>query len=228
MYRQINFSKISNTLSKLQSRISERFPQSGLANVCDELDSIAKETEANLILIAKPNFWLRTSIGLVIAISLFLIVYSVSIIEIKSVKISLFDIVQVAEAAINDIILFGLALFFLISLETKLKRTKILNSLNQLRAITHIIDMHQLTKDPTEIGQKQQKTLSSPKRNMTPHNLKRYLDYCSEMLSIVGKIAAVYAQKFPDTQVLSSVNEVESLTSGISRKIWQKIMIIER
>jgi len=47
------------------------------------------------------------------------------------------------------------------------------------------------------------------------------------MLAIVGKIAAVYAQNIPDPQVVSSVNEVESLTSGISRKIWQKIMILQ-
>ncbi|HUE38002.1 MAG TPA: hypothetical protein VMR29_00760, partial [Candidatus Binatia bacterium] len=56
----------------------------------------------------------------------------------------------------------------------------------------------------------------------------RYLDYCSEMLSIVSKIAALYVQDLRDTLTLSAVDEVESLTAGLSRKVWQKIAIIDR
>ncbi len=47
------------------------------------------------------------------------------------------------------------------------------------------------------------------------------------MLSLTGKVAALYAQHFDDAAVLNSVNEVESLTTGLSRKIWQKLMILE-
>jgi len=46
------------------------------------------------------------------------------------------------------------------------------------------------------------------------------------MLSIIGKIAALYVQQFNDPPALAAVNEVESLTTGLSRKIWQKIMIL--
>jgi hypothetical protein len=46
------------------------------------------------------------------------------------------------------------------------------------------------------------------------------------MLSLVGKLAALYAQSTSDGIVLNSVNDIASLTSGISRKIWQKIMIL--
>ena len=48
-----------------------------------------------------------------------------------------------------------------------------------------------------------------------------------EMLSLVGKIAALYVQHFSDSVALASVNEVESLTTGLSRKIWQKVIIID-
>ena len=48
------------------------------------------------------------------------------------------------------------------------------------------------------------------------------------MLSLTGKVAALYAQSLHDSVVLSAVNEVESLTTGLSRKIWQKIMILNR
>jgi poly-beta-hydroxyalkanoate depolymerase len=63
---------------------------------------------------------------------------------------------------------------------------------------------------------------------MSAYELTRYLDYCSEMLSLAGKVAALYAQNFPDAVVLAAVNEVETLTTGLSRKIWQKIMILNK
>jgi hypothetical protein len=56
--------------------------------------------------------------------------------------------------------------------------------------------------------------------------LGRYLDYCSELLALTGKIAAVYLNHFDDPVMVSSVNEVETLTTDLSRKIWQKIMIL--
>ena len=97
-----------------------------------------------------------------------------------------------------------------------------------MRAMAHIVDLHQLTKDPSEISERGPKTKSSPQRTMTPFELLRYLDYCSEMLSLIGKFAAIYVQDFPDPQAMAAVDEVEDLTTSLSRKIWQKIMILER
>jgi len=70
-------------------------------------------------------------------------------------------------------------------------------------------------------------TQSSPKRTMTTFEMSRYLDYCSEMLSLIGKVAALYVQGFPDAVALSAVDDIEDLTTSLSRKIWQKIMILE-
>jgi len=62
---------------------------------------------------------------------------------------------------------------------------------------------------------------------MTKFELTRYLDYCSEMLSLTSKLAALYAQVLPDAVVIDAVNEIENLTASFSRKIWQKISIVE-
>ena len=51
---------------------------------------------------------------------------------------------------------------------------------------------------------------------MTPFELTRYLDYSGEMLALIGKIAALYAQNFEDTTTLVTVNEIEALTSALS------------
>ena len=59
-------------------------------------------------------------------------------------------------------------------------------------------------------------------------DLARYLDYCSEMLSITGKLAALFAQSVNDEVVIDAVNDIEELGSNLSRKIWQKITMIEK
>ena len=48
------------------------------------------------------------------------------------------------------------------------------------------------------------------------------------MLSISGKIAALFAQSVNDDVVVGAVNDVEDLGSNLSRKIWQKITMIEQ
>ena len=72
-----------------------------------------------------------------------------------------------------------------------------------------------------------QPTAHSPVRITNRQDLARYLDYCSEMLSITGKLAALFAQSVNDEVVVSAVNDVEDLGSNLSRKIWQKITMIE-
>jgi hypothetical protein len=62
---------------------------------------------------------------------------------------------------------------------------------------------------------------------MTSFELNRYLDYCSEALALISKIAALYVQGFQDPVLLDAVDDVEDLSAGFSRKIWQKITILE-
>jgi hypothetical protein len=61
---------------------------------------------------------------------------------------------------------------------------------------------------------------------LSPDDLSHYLDYCSDMLSLIGKLAALHVQKFDDPVALAAVNEVEALTTGLSAKIWQKIIVL--
>ena len=48
------------------------------------------------------------------------------------------------------------------------------------------------------------------------------------MLSLIGKIAALYCEGFEDDQSLEAVTDLEQMTIGLQRKIWQKIAILER
>ena len=51
--------KIIETVDVLEKRISERFPDSGLRNVCLELLLLSKQTQKNVSYISKPNITLR-------------------------------------------------------------------------------------------------------------------------------------------------------------------------
>ena len=93
--------------------------------------------------------------------------------------------------------------------------------------MAHIVDMHQLTKDPEHLLVPEMRTPSSPDRQFTRFELSRYLDYCTELLSLASKLAALHAQCVNDPVVLDAVNDIEVLASNLSNKIWQKIMILD-
>jgi hypothetical protein len=132
------------------------------------------------------------------------------------------------EALANLVVLLGAALLFLITIEQRVKRRRALRHLHELRAIVHVIDMHQLTKDPSTSVSVGGNTPSSPARTLKPYELSRYLDYCSEMMSLASKVAVLFAQSFPDPVVTEAVSDIERIASGLSQKIWQKIMIIDQ
>lgn len=226
MYRSLNSEKILDTIETLGKRIDERFPASGLGRVCQELRTIALESQRRSAWIAKPQRLLRCitgALGTIIIVSLFIVLARASW---PRSGFDLVLLVQVSEAGLNVFLLLSAAILFLITAETRIKRRRALKAIHELRALAHVIDMHQLTKDPERLLIRAMETPSSPKQHLSPFELGRYLDYCSEMLSLIGKLAALYVQKFDDPVALVAVNEVEELTTGLSRKIWQKIMII--
>ena len=219
--------QIVSVIERLDRRISERFPSAGLRRVSSDLLAIAHRTRQQLIEVGRPIIPLRlvsyTLVGVIVA-GLCATVFTLDA-SIRALKLT--EFIQVLEAGINDIVLIGAGIYILFSFERRIKRQRALRYLDQLRSVAHIIDMHQLTKDPERIRGSLPRTLSSPERSdLTPYELGRYLDYCTELLSLVNKLAALYAQGYDDGVVLGSVNEVETLTNALSRQIWQKLMIL--
>ena len=224
MYRSLDPEKTIATLRTLSNRIEERFPGASLNRVCVELLSIAEETTGRINWLSRPHAWIRIAVFVVIGFAMYLGWQVLKQLKVEAGGLEIQDL----EAAANAVFLLGAALLLLVTLESRIKRSRVLSAVNELRAISHVIDMHQLTKDPSQvIAGVGNRTPSSPQRTLTAYQLTRYLDYCTEMLSLVGKLAALYAQSNSDSVVLQSVNDIETLTNGISRKIWQKIMILD-
>jgi hypothetical protein len=134
---------------------------------------------------------------------------------------------QAAEAATQNVIFLGIAIYFLLTLEGRSNRRVSLQALHRLRSIVHIVDMHQLTKDPEPLLTPGMATASSPERALGRFELARYLDYCSELLSIASKLAALHVQYVNDPVVLGAVNDIEVLAANLSNKMWQKIVILD-
>jgi hypothetical protein len=211
----------------LQHRIEERFPRAGLARVAGELLQVAESARQNSARISQPVLPLRFAIAFLIILIVAGLLISIIQLEVPGESITLPDFVQTLEAGINDVVLIGIGIFFLMSLERRHKRRLVLRALHELRSIAHIVDMHQLTKDPGHTLHAFSDTPSSPRRTLSKPLLVRYLDYCAEMLSLTGKIAAMYVERFDDSVVLASVNEIEAMATSMAGKIWQKLMILE-
>src|SRR5215470_10488806 len=227
-YRELDQTQITQTLRRLRDRISERFPGSGLSNVAGELVALSEEAFDRIDYVRRPNWPIRVGVWAIIVGMVTVVVLGAVSIHVSGKVNSISELAQTLDASINDIVFLGVAIFFLVTLEARLKRRKALKSLNQLRSVVHIVDMHQPTKDPERLMSPQPDTSSSPARSMTAPELGRYLDYCSELLSLTSKIAASFVQSFNDPVVLSTVNEIETLVTGLSGKIWQKITLLER
>jgi hypothetical protein len=177
--------------------------------------------------LGNPNWWLRVLVLVFLCACIYLFSQIGTFVQLQGIATDASSLVQGVEAAINTIIFASLGIYTLMTLEKRMKRSAALKSLHAMRSVIHIIDMHQLTKDPAVISDSYEATEHSPNRVLSAAELGRYLDYCSELLSITGKIAALYAQSVDDDVVVAAVNDVESLSTNLSRKIWQKIMLID-
>jgi hypothetical protein len=228
VYRRLDPNEIVTTAQKLRNRIHERFPQRNLRAVADELLDVARSTAQRAQDIGKPYLFLRVAIVLFTALILALIVGMALSLNLRGGVSTFMEFVQVLESGVNDLIFLGVAIFFLFTYETRLKRERALAAIHELRALAHVVDMHQLTKDPERLILRGADTASSPERSMSRFELSRYLDYCSELLAVLSKLAALYVQDFRDAVVLDAVDSVEDLTNGLARKIWQKLMILDQ
>jgi len=216
---------IIETSDRLRRRIEERFPASGLLKVADAVLQLAREADERGALIAKPYLPLRAAAWILGSTLLAGLAAAFLQFRVSNAIGSIAELLQGAEAAANLTLLLGAAILSVLKLEESLRRKKALSMIHELKALAHVVDMHQLAKDPETVGGGAA-TESSPRRTLTPFELGRYLDYSTELLSLLGKIAAIYAQRIQDPVVLEAVDGAEDLVTGLSRKIWQKIAIL--
>ena len=224
-YRQLDPAQIVETIAALKRRIDERFPSAGLANVIAELRKVAEESIELNRWTSRANIPVRILSWVLVSCIIALVASFLMRMRLPDM-LDMVNFTQFLEAALSAIAFIGATIYFLATYESRVKRKRVLHAIQELRSMAHIVDMHQLTKDPDRYLLKATFTESSPKRTMTLFELGRYLDYSCESLSLISKVAAIYVQGFDDDAVLQAVDEIETLTVGLSAKISQKIVIL--
>lgn len=226
-YRRLDASALVGSLEQLQARIRDRFPDAGLARVCAELITITRENSRRAAAIGRSNPWIWAGAIAFVGVGGLSLAWLLRQIDFSQTRAdNWYTVIQGFDATLHLLVVIIGALFFLVTVEDRLKRRRAFKAINELRSLIHVIDMHQLTKEPATILIGGTATAHSPKRTLTSFELGRYLDYCSEMLSLVAKVAVLYAQSQPDPVIVDAVSDIERLTASLSQKIGQKVALI--
>ena len=227
-YKFLRAECVIETIDKLALRIGERFPDAGLKRVAEELAATARNCADEALRLSRPQRWIRISVYAVWTLGAAAAAWVATGLHYDGFDWNAASLVQVLEPAMNIAVLVGIGVLTLGRMEERYKRSRALDYLHRLRSIAHVVDMHQLTKDPYRRALALPTTAHSPTAPMTGALLERYLDYCSELVALTGKLAALLAQSCRDSEVVAAASDVEELTTSLSRKIWQKIMVMGR
>jgi len=226
---RLSAAPVQAMIVQLEQRIEARFPDRGLRGVARDLTLMADDVAGNAL---ETQRRLRGVRVVARAMVLVVIVATVAVLAValrdavRGGVLSSLEWVPLIESIINDLVFAAIAVFFLYALPGRLSRERLLTQLHRLRSLAHIIDMHQLNKDPERLRAGFRPTAESVDPGLSRDDLERYLEYCTELLSLVGKVAALCAEESQDPVVLETVSTIETLTTSMSRKIWQKISLL--
>ena len=217
------------TIDQLGGRIRARFADRGLPKAAAELRSAATEvSELGVHLRGRLRVlrWTARAASVLVALGMALVLIVAARDADLSGSVRSVDWVALVESTIQTLVFGGLTLLFLNALPDRLERRHLLRRLHRLRSLAHVIDMHQLTKDPERLRSDFEPTDATVAVDLTRAEMQHYLGYCSELLALVGKVAALCAEDSQDGLILETVSDIENLTNGMSRKIWQKISLL--
>ncbi len=228
-YFKLDTDQVLQVAAALHRRVEERFPGSSLGNAAETIEDTVRRTRGRIRMLRRPHWPLRITSLSLLALTVLSLLYGLfGAVDWSSLRggLSVEKFIGLLEPSLGSSVFVGAFFVFVWSIERRYKNRRVLEAISELRSLIHVIDMHQLTKDPERARHAGPNTASSPKRDLTVFELGRYLDYCSEMLSMISKVAALYAQAFPDPVVLTAADQVETLATGLSRKIWQKLVLL--
>ena len=228
-YRSLDHDKLLGSIESISQRILARFPPSGLGEVSVEVLAAAKYCLSEVREIQRPLWKQRAVVaGSVVALMLLPAVPGFAM-NFPVRFENLAEFLQATDAGFNIVLLLAGGVLFLISMESRTKRNRTLKALNQLRALAHVVDMHQLSKEPG--AQVDPRAPRLPGRRppviRNQGDLWHYLTFCGDLLAVLGKLAACFAEAVTDRSVLDSINEIEMLCTALSRKIWHKMSIVK-
>ena len=226
---QLAAGHVGATVEQLERRIYARFGERGLTKAARDLghlvDLVQSEAAQSRDRLRRTKLAARAGGITIVGAALVALVFSLRRAIIDGLAHTA-DWVPLVESVVNDLVFAAIAMVFLWAFPERLERRALLRLLHRLRSLAHVIDMHQLSKDPEQTSPSYKPTAQSIRHGLDAEQLHHYLDYCSEMLSLTAKTAALCAEHSTDGVVLETVSYIETLTTDLSNKIWQKISLL--
>jgi hypothetical protein len=228
---QLAADHVGSTVAQLERRIHARFGERGLTKAVRDLgqlvDRVQTEAGESHVRLRRTTLAARATSITIVAATLFALVFSLRSAVIEGLAHTA-DWVPLVESVVNELVFAAIAVLFLWAMPERLERRALLRLLHRLRSLAHVIDMHQLSKDPEQVSPTYVPTAESARHGLDADKMYHYLNYCSEMLSLTAKTAALCAEHSTDGVVLETISTIETLTTELSNKIWQKISLLPR
>jgi hypothetical protein len=228
---QLAADHVGSTVAQLERRIHARFGERGLTNASRDLGGLVvlvqSEAGQSRARLRRMSQVARAGSITVVAATVIALLFSLRSAVIEG-PAKPADWVPFVESVVNDMVFAAIAVVFLWAFPERLERRKLLRLLHRLRSLAHVIDMHQLSKDPEQLSPTYVPTPQSVQHGLDADQLHHYLSYCSEMLSLTAKTAALCGEHTTDSVVLETISYIETLTTELSNKIWQKISLLPR
>ncbi len=118
-FRTLRPDHIVNTIESVLDRIEARFPGSGIGRVCCELLEVGNQAEAFTISLRRPIFAIRVFSWLLIAGLVALAFAPFFLVDVSLGLSNLGELMQAIEATLNEVVLIGLAILFLVTWERR-------------------------------------------------------------------------------------------------------------
>lgn len=233
MFERLQADKILATVRRLHARILQHFPEAGLTQVAAEFASLAEASPERIALLYRRNLALRALIVVLLAAivgvaALFMTTWFADREHSLEVARDVGGLIQAIESVLGAAFFLSAAIVSIVTLEKRHIRVRVVRAMQELRAMAHIVDLHQLQKDPELFVIERGPGEAREHAELSIGEMTRYLDFCTELLSLLGNVAVLYAQPSHDPTVHAAADDVQQLSGNLANKIWQKIMILDR
>ena len=156
---------VEETVGRLEARIRARFPDRRLGDAAHALKTAVPQIhegfEASKSRRRRIRWAARAASVVIVLAAVGALVLALRDPVLHGTESSV-DWLPIIESTVNDLIFGSIAVFFLWALPERLERRTLLDLLHRLRSLAHVVDMHQLDKDPEQARADYHPTSVSP------------------------------------------------------------------
>jgi hypothetical protein len=209
---RLDAGKIIETAKNLADEINVRLPGTNLAVLAGALAALAVATEERGRQARRPFLAIRALSGLAIGVVFVGLWFLARHIHARWEFGTMNNVFDAINTGFNLLVLLAGALWFLVTIEARIKRKEALGFIEELREFAHVIDVTQLYYTPDLYRSR------NGARPCNPAIDETYLLYCTQMLGVISNLAPLYTRGATGDSILRAASEVQMLAMAIITK----------